>query len=65
MDIKGPGKPALVVGAPGKHSGEGSVTVMYTTSSGPTGTGSVYIDQNTTGVPGTAEKGDFMGTFFQ
>lgn len=65
LQIKGAGPAALLVGAPGKHSGKGSLTVMYSTSSGPTGTGSVYIDQDSTSVPGTAETGDYMGTFFQ
>ncbi|HEY1486728.1 MAG TPA: FG-GAP repeat protein, partial [Micromonosporaceae bacterium] len=65
VSIKGAGPAALVVGAPGKHSGKGSISVLYSTSSGPTGTGSLYLDQDSTNVPGTAETGDFMGTFFQ
>jgi len=57
--------PALVVGAPGKHGSKGSLTVMYSTPNGPTGTGSLYIDQDSPNVPGTAETGDLMGTFAQ
>jgi hypothetical protein len=62
--FKGAGPQGLAVGADGTSSGKGSVTVLYSSSSGVTGTGSAYFDQNSAGVPGTAENGDAMGSFF-
>jgi hypothetical protein len=62
--FKGAGPQGLAVGADGTSSGKGSVTVLYSTTAGLTGTGSTYLDQNSPGVPGTAENGDAMGSFF-
>jgi FG-GAP repeat protein len=62
--FKGAGPQGLAVGADGKNDGKGSVSVLYGTTSGLTGTGSTYLDQNSAGVPGTAENGDAMGSFF-
>jgi hypothetical protein len=53
-----------MVGASGENSGQGSVTFIYATSSGLTGTGSAVFSQNSTSIPGTAEKGDAFGAFF-
>jgi hypothetical protein len=61
-NFKGTGPQGLLIGADGEN-GTGAFTVMYSTSSGLTATGSKYFDQNTADVPGTAEKGDLMGTF--
>ncbi len=63
--FKGSSAPqGLMVGASGEDSGQGSVTFIYATSSGLTGTGSAVFSQNSTGIPGTAEKGDAFGAFF-
>jgi hypothetical protein len=59
----GIGPESLMVGAPGKNAGAGSVTLMNGAAAGLTGSGSLYFDQNSVGVPGTAEKGDAFGTF--
>ncbi len=58
------GPQALAVGADGENNSQGSVTVIYATTSGLTGTGSVAFSQNSTGVPGTSENGDMFGSFF-
>ena len=63
-DYKGTGYAGLTVGAPGENSNAGAVTLLYSTSSGLTASGSKMFTQNTTGVPGTSEKNDFFGTFY-
>ena len=63
-DIKGTGYAALIVGAEGENSYKGAITVIYSTSSGLTGTGAKYFSQNSTGISGTAENGDGFGTFY-
>jgi FG-GAP repeat protein len=61
--IKAGAPQALVIGAPGENAGAGAVTVLYSTSSGLTGTGSVALNQNSPGIPGGSETGDAFGTF--
>ena len=39
----------------------GSVTILYGTLTGPSATGSRYIDQNSPGIPGANESGDHFG----
>jgi len=55
----------LVVGTPyanvGSVSEAGTVTLIKGASTGLTGSGSAYYDQNSAGVPGTAEKYDYFG----
>jgi FG-GAP repeat/FG-GAP-like repeat len=63
-NFKGAGPQGLAVGADGENSGAGAVTVLYATSSGLTGTGSVMLTQDSSGVPGGSESGDFFGSFF-
>jgi hypothetical protein len=58
------GHDGLAVGADGENNGAGSVTFVYNNGSGLSATGSTSYSQNSTGVPGTAEAGDFFGTFF-
>ncbi|GLZ77093.1 hypothetical protein Afil01_19000 [Actinorhabdospora filicis] len=56
-------KPALLVGAPGEDAQQGAFTVVFGGPSGLTGTGAIYVGEDTPGVPGTAENGDRFGTF--
>ncbi|WP_028799252.1 FG-GAP-like repeat-containing protein [Streptomyces sp. 142MFCol3.1] len=64
-DINADGHPDLAIGAPQETIGDdgytGSVTVVYGTANGPTGTGSRAYSQDTAGVPGTAEADDRFG----
>ncbi|MER5686188.1 FG-GAP-like repeat-containing protein [Streptomyces sp. NPDC002205] len=66
-DIDGDGVDDIAVGQPytsesGAHAG-GQVTAVYgTAGTGLTSTGATVIHQDTSGVPGTAESGDAMGT---
>ena len=64
-DLTGDGRAELVVGAPGEGVGStfsaGLVTVLRGSAGGLTGTGAVSYDQNTEGVPGTAESQDTFG----
>ena len=67
-DVNGDGRLDLVVGSPGETLGDaqytGAVTVLYGAAdgSGITGTGSQFIEQNTPGVPGGNESGDYFGS---
>ncbi|GIG67065.1 integrin alpha [Phytomonospora endophytica] len=63
-DVKGSGFLALLVGADGENSGRGTVTVLPGTASGPSGSGARLFDQDSPGVPGSAENGDHFGSFF-
>jgi len=63
-DVKGNGYLALIVGAPGEDSGRGAATVVYSGSSGLTGTGAKFFSQDSSGVPGGAENGDGFGIFY-
>ncbi|GLZ77094.1 hypothetical protein Afil01_19010 [Actinorhabdospora filicis] len=51
--------PLLLVGAPGEDDRQGAFTVIR----GLSGTGAVFVGEDSPGVPGTAEKGDGFGTF--
>jgi hypothetical protein len=64
-DVNGDTYPDMIVGAPAENLGSasdaGSFHVLYGTASGVTATGSKFYSQDTTGVPGSAETGDFLG----
>ena len=60
-DIDRDGYADLVVGAPGENNDRGQVTVIQGAASGWRTTGNYTYSQNTKGVPGKAEKGDFFG----
>jgi hypothetical protein len=64
-DITGDGKADLAVGVPdealGSAQGAGGVVVLKGSASGIVTTGALWIDQNVSGVPGTAESGDYFG----
>jgi hypothetical protein len=62
-NFKGTGPPGLAVGADGENDSAGAVTVIYSTASGLTATGSTTFSQDSAGVPGTAEAGDAFGSF--
>lgn len=56
---------ALLVGAPGENNSAGAVTLIPALAgTGLTGTGSTAFSQDTAGVPGGSEAGDFFGSFF-
>jgi hypothetical protein len=68
-DLNGDGLTDVVVGAPGESFGSGAateaqagqVTVLYSTSSGPTGQGSTVWSQATSGIADVPEGGDLFG----
>lgn len=64
-DVNKDGKYDLAVGVPyraiSSQSHAGTAIVLYGSASGLTGTGSQGISQNTSGVPGSAEKNDEFG----
>ncbi|GGV55265.1 hypothetical protein GCM10010277_55160 [Streptomyces longisporoflavus] len=64
-DVTGDGRSELVVGANGEWLGDlenaGDVTVFRGSASGVATSGVVRIDQDTAGVPGTAETDDLFG----
>jgi hypothetical protein len=64
-DVNGDNYPEMVLGAAAENLGSASDTgmfhVLYGTSSGVTATGSKAYTQDTAGVPGSPETGDFMG----
>ncbi|MGP3979866.1 FG-GAP-like repeat-containing protein [Streptomyces sp. KR80] len=64
-DVNGDGYGDIAVGVPGETLGSarhaGSVILIPGGASGPTGAGSRAVTQNTTGVPGTAEREDHFG----
>ncbi|MEU9136003.1 FG-GAP-like repeat-containing protein [Streptomyces sp. NPDC048404] len=66
-DVNGDGYADVAVGSPGEAIGTlasaGGVAVLRGSASGLTGSGAVSFSQNTTGVPGTAEKGDLFGGY--
>jgi hypothetical protein len=62
-DVKGIGQDSLLVGAPGENSDSGAVTVIHPAPTGLTGYGAQWFSQNTTGVPGTAERDDYFGSY--
>ncbi|MEU9467777.1 hypothetical protein AB0D78_14150 [Streptomyces avermitilis] len=65
-DVNGDGYGDIAVGVPGERLGSagsaGSVILVPGRAGGPTGAGSTTITQNSTAVPGTAEKGDTFGS---
>lgn len=65
-DVNGDGYADAAVGSPNEDIGNvasaGAVTVLRGGKGGLTGTGAVSFNQNTPGVPGTAEQNDFFGT---
>lgn len=68
-DINGDGYADIAVGAPAENltttgtsvTDTGAVTVLYGSATGVTTTGSQYLHQDTTGVPGGNEKSDYFG----
>jgi hypothetical protein len=64
-DVNKDGKYDLAVGVPyrtvSSQSHAGEAIVLYGSASGLTGTGSQAVSQNTSGVPGAAEKNDEFG----
>ncbi|MGQ4385177.1 FG-GAP-like repeat-containing protein [Streptomyces sp. SAS_270] len=65
-DTNGDGYPDVATGLPGEDfdgiTDAGSVLVLRGTANGLTGTGAKVFSQNTSGVPGTAEKLDRFGS---
>jgi len=65
VDLNRDGKQDLAVGVRGEWvgsaQGTGAVNVLHSTTSGPTATGALYIDQNSAGVPGANENLDAFG----
>ncbi|MGW2637431.1 FG-GAP repeat protein [Streptomyces sp. NPDC001348] len=65
-DVDGDGYGDVAVGSPneaiGRVASAGAVTVLRGGKGGLTGAGAVSFDQNTAGVPGTAEQNDFFGS---
>ncbi|MGQ4374720.1 FG-GAP-like repeat-containing protein [Streptomyces sp. SAS_267] len=66
-DVNGDGYADVAVGTPGEAIGKvasaGGVAVLRGGASGLTGRGAVSFSQDTTGVPGTAEKNDLFGGY--
>ncbi|MEU4039572.1 FG-GAP-like repeat-containing protein [Streptomyces collinus] len=64
-DFNGDGIGDVVASAPGAsvsgHANAGAVVVLYGTSTGVTSTKRTTLSQNSSGVPGTSEAGDFFG----
>ncbi|MEU6573296.1 FG-GAP and VCBS repeat-containing protein [Streptomyces sp. NPDC046805] len=64
-DFNGDGIGDVVASAPGAyvsgHANAGQVVALYGTTTGVSAAKRTTISQNTTGVPGTAETGDFFG----
>lgn len=64
-DATGDGRADVLVGVPGEdRNGRremGAIMLFRGSSAGLTGTGSQYLDQNSSGVPSTAEAGDEFG----
>lgn len=64
-DVDGDGYADLAIGAPGEDIGTvadaGAVWLLRGSADGLTATGAQSFDQNTAGVPGTAESGDLWG----
>ncbi|MEV0317330.1 FG-GAP repeat protein [Streptomyces sp. NPDC050658] len=65
-DVDGDGYGDIAVGTPGESLGSaqraGSVVIVPGSRSGPTGAGAYSITQDTSGVPGTAERTDLFGS---
>jgi hypothetical protein len=61
-DIDRDGYADLVVGAPGENRGRGIVSVVHGAAAGWRTSGNYSYSQNTAGIPGSAEPGDFFGS---
>jgi hypothetical protein len=62
-DFAGDGIDDLAVGVPGNNGKSGAVLILTGQADASlTGTGSVLVSQNTTGITGTAETGDRFGS---
>ncbi|MFJ8197712.1 FG-GAP-like repeat-containing protein [Streptomyces sp. NPDC096152] len=69
-DYNGDGYPDALVGAPGENltrSGvnqvdAGDAVLLKGTSTGLTGSGSIGVSQDTSGIPGSTESGDHLGS---
>ncbi|MEU6552889.1 FG-GAP and VCBS repeat-containing protein [Streptomyces sp. NPDC046915] len=65
-DVNGDGYADVAAGSPnediGKVASAGAVTVLRGGKGGLTGAGAVSFNQDTAGVPGTAEQNDFFGS---
>ncbi|WP_433325716.1 FG-GAP-like repeat-containing protein [Spirillospora sp. CA-294931] len=64
-DVNGDRRADVAVGAPlediGKAGNAGSVTILYGGPKGLTAKGAQGFSQDTKGIPGTAERGDYFG----
>jgi disulfide bond formation protein DsbB len=60
-DFNGDARAELAVGAPGENVNTGVVHVLLGSAAGVTATGSQLWSQDSPGVAGTAEQGDFFG----
>ena len=64
-DLNRDGYKDIVVSAPdatvGGHKGAGAVVIQYGSANGPQAGKRLVLTQNSTGVPGTAEAGDYFG----
>ena len=60
-DDNGDGRADLVIGAPGENASSGVVHVLYGSAAGLTATGSELWSQDSPGIDGIAEQGDFFG----
>ncbi|HEV2929090.1 MAG TPA: FG-GAP repeat protein, partial [Propionibacteriaceae bacterium] len=60
-DFNGDARAELAVGAPGENVNTGVVHVLLGSAGGVTATGSQLWSQDSPGVAGTAEQGDFFG----
>jgi hypothetical protein len=64
-DVTGDGKADLAVGVPGEDDDHvtdgGAADFLRGAGAGLTGTGALTLTQDTTGVPGAAERGDYLG----
>jgi len=65
VDVNRDGKRDLIVGVRGESAGSiqssGAVNVLYSTATGPSATGALYLDQNSASVPGANEDNDAFG----
>lgn len=61
-DFDGDGRADLAIGVPGEDALAGSFAVLRGTSSGVSTTGVKRFSQDSAGVPGTTEAGDFFGS---
>jgi FG-GAP repeat len=65
-DVTGDGRGDVLVGIPGEDVGStadaGAITLLRGSTSGLTGTGAQYLDQNNPAVPGASERGDAFGS---